>query len=65
MISFILCIVQDAQHADIDHMEERKTFTLDRLNFGDMPDYFTEIGQKGIKNIVILVGYDTGTYYVY
>ncbi|XP_071117585.1 maltase-glucoamylase-like isoform X2 [Haliotis cracherodii] len=47
-------IPHDVQYADIDHMDERKDFTVDDVNFAGLNDYFNELRQEGMKTIIIL-----------
>ncbi|CAF3890842.1 unnamed protein product, partial [Rotaria sordida] len=44
----------DVQHADIDYMEARKTFTIDPVNYAGMKDYFFELNTDGVRTIIIL-----------
>ncbi|XP_041359340.1 maltase-glucoamylase, intestinal-like [Gigantopelta aegis] len=44
----------DVQYADIDHMDERKDFTIDMVNFKGLPDYFRELRNLGMKTIILL-----------
>lgn len=44
----------DTQVADIDHMDERKDFTIDPVNFKDIDKYFDELHTKNLKTIIIL-----------
>ena len=44
----------DVQHADIDYMEARKTFTIDSINYAGMKSYFSELNADGVRTIVIL-----------
>lgn len=44
----------DVQYADIDHMEERKDFTIDEDNFGGLQEYFSGLQDRGMKTIIIL-----------
>ena len=43
------------QYADIDHMDERKDFTLDNVTFAGLPDYVRELKDGGMHFIIILV----------
>ncbi|XP_046544792.1 LOW QUALITY PROTEIN: sucrase-isomaltase, intestinal-like [Haliotis rubra] len=47
-------IPHDVQYVDIDHMDERKDFTIDDINFPGLNDYFNELRQEGMKTIIIL-----------
>lgn len=47
---------QDVQYADIDHMDERKDFTIDPVNFNGLKEYFDELRSQGMRTIIILVG---------
>ncbi|KAL3869416.1 hypothetical protein ACJMK2_042100, partial [Sinanodonta woodiana] len=44
----------DVQYADIDHMHERKDFTIDEVNFGGLPEYVKQLKTEGIHFIIIL-----------
>ena len=44
------------QYADIDHMDERKIFTVDDVNFAGLNDYFVTLRDRGMRTIIILVG---------
>ncbi|KAL8616022.1 hypothetical protein ACOMHN_014984 [Nucella lapillus] len=44
----------DVQYADIDHMDERKDFTIDPVNFAFLPQYFDTLRQRGMRTIIIL-----------
>ncbi|CAF2935123.1 unnamed protein product [Rotaria sp. Silwood2] len=44
----------DVQHADIDYMDARKTFTIDPINYAGMKDYFSELNADGVRTIIIL-----------
>lgn len=49
-------IFQDIQYADIDYMDARKDFTIDPVNFADLPQYFQELrANHSMKTIIILV----------
>ncbi|XP_013421015.1 sucrase-isomaltase, intestinal [Lingula anatina] len=50
-------IPQDVQYADIDHMDERKDFTVDPVNFGGLQAYFTHLQDNGMHIIIILVSF--------
>lgn len=53
----LICVFfQDVQYADIDHMDERKDFTVDQVNFNGLKDYFDELRSQGMRTIIILVG---------
>nr|KAG5709613.1 hypothetical protein BaRGS_001663 [Batillaria attramentaria] len=45
----------DVQYADIDHMDERKIFTVDNVNFSGLNDYFKSLQANGMHTIIILV----------
>ncbi|OWF38082.1 sucrase-isomaltase, intestinal-like [Mizuhopecten yessoensis] len=47
-------IPQDVQYADIDHMDERRDFTVDDVNFGGLQKYFKELQNEGMHTIIIL-----------
>ncbi|KAF2354035.1 P-type trefoil domain [Trinorchestia longiramus] len=44
----------DVQYADIDHMDKQKDFTIDAENFGDLPQYVSELHASGQRFIIIL-----------
>ncbi|KAK7501086.1 hypothetical protein BaRGS_00007571 [Batillaria attramentaria] len=44
----------DVQYADIDHMDERKIFTVDNVNFSGLNDYFKSLQANGMHTIIIL-----------
>ncbi|XP_061182189.1 maltase-glucoamylase-like [Saccostrea echinata] len=44
----------DVQYADIDHMDERKDFTVDEVNFKNLSGYVKELDSKDIHFIIIL-----------
>ena len=46
---------QDVQHADIDHFDENKDFTVDPVNFGRLPEYFRNLQDNGMRTVIILV----------
>nr|KAG5714021.1 hypothetical protein BaRGS_020349 [Batillaria attramentaria] len=45
----------DVQYADIDHMDERKDFTVDNANFNGLNNYFRSLKDAGMHVIIILV----------
>ncbi|XP_050403277.1 maltase-glucoamylase [Patella vulgata] len=47
-------IPYDVQYADIDHMDERKDFTIDQQNFKELPQLFRKYQDMGMKFIIIL-----------
>ncbi|XP_067678896.1 maltase-glucoamylase-like [Haliotis asinina] len=47
-------IPHDVQYVDIDHMDERKDFTVDDVNFPGLNDYFNDLRAGGMRNIIIL-----------
>ena len=56
--------LQDIQYADIDYMDRRRDFTLDPVNFPDLPQLVDEVKMEGLRFIVIFdpaiaVGYVT------
>ena len=55
LITYIAFYLQDAQYADIDYMEDRKSFTFNTPEFENLPIYFDELKERGMKAIVILV----------
>lgn len=44
----------DIQYADIDHMDERKDFTIDEVNFKNLSGYVKELQAQNIHFIIIL-----------
>lgn len=44
----------DVQYADIDHMDERKDFTIDEVNFKNISGYVKELQQQNMHFIIIL-----------
>lgn len=42
------------QYADIDYMDGRRDFTIDRVNFGDLPALVDEIKKDGLRFITII-----------
>jgi len=48
-------VMKDVQYADIDHYEESKVFTIDNVNFADLPAYFDQLRQDGMRTVIILV----------
>ncbi|KAK7508259.1 hypothetical protein BaRGS_00000498, partial [Batillaria attramentaria] len=44
----------DVQYADIDHMDERKDFTVDNANFNGLNNYFRSLKDAGMHVIIIL-----------
>ena len=51
----LLLFVQDVVYADIDHMDVYRIFTLDRVNYADLNDYFSELRNQGMRTVIILV----------
>lgn len=48
--------LQDVQYADIDYMADRCDFTLDEENFGELPEYITDLqDDKSMRFVIILV----------
>ncbi|XP_060598146.1 sucrase-isomaltase, intestinal-like [Ruditapes philippinarum] len=47
-------IPHDVQYADIDHFDANMDFTLDKTNFGDLPQYFTKLRENGMRTVIIL-----------
>ncbi|ESP05176.1 hypothetical protein LOTGIDRAFT_102822, partial [Lottia gigantea] len=47
-------IPHDVQMADIDHMNQRKDFTVDDVNFAGLKDYFNDLRSDGMRTIIIL-----------
>ena len=50
------------QYADIDHYDERKVFTIDKVNFAGIKEYFEELRNNGMRTIIILVSVDKSCY---
>ncbi len=42
------------QYADIDYMDGRRDFTIDPVNFGDLPALVDEIKKDGLRFITII-----------
>lgn len=55
-MTLIYVFFQDVQYADIDHMDERKDFTVDQVNFNGLKEYFDELRSQEMRTIIILVG---------
>lgn len=51
----MLFVLQDVQYADIDHMDGFRNFELNASNFGDLPEYFSELRARGMRGVIILV----------
>ncbi|EFX87690.1 hypothetical protein DAPPUDRAFT_312136 [Daphnia pulex] len=47
-------IPHDVQYADIDYMDARKDFTIDPVNFGDLPALVDEVKKDGLRFGIIL-----------
>ncbi|XP_053395701.1 maltase-glucoamylase-like [Mercenaria mercenaria] len=47
-------IPHDVQYADIDHFRANMDFTLDKTNFGDLPEYFNSLRENGMRTVIIL-----------
>ncbi|CAH1773121.1 unnamed protein product [Owenia fusiformis] len=47
-------IPHDVQYVDIDHMDERKDFTIDHVNFPGLREYFDQLREQGMRTITIL-----------
>ncbi|PVD23121.1 hypothetical protein C0Q70_16384 [Pomacea canaliculata] len=47
-------IPHDVQYADIDHMSERRDFTIDNSSFAGLTDYFRQLRDGGMRTIIIL-----------
>nr|KAG5702206.1 hypothetical protein BaRGS_033918 [Batillaria attramentaria] len=47
-------IPHDVQYADIDHMSERRDFTIDNVSFAGLPEYFRQLRDGGMRTIIIL-----------
>ena len=52
----LICLLQDVQYADIDHMDTQMDFTIDQVNFAGLPEYFEQLRDGGMRTIIILVG---------
>ncbi|KZR99494.1 Lysosomal alpha-glucosidase, partial [Daphnia magna] len=44
----------DIQYADIDYMDGRRDFTIDPVNFGDLPALVDEVKKGGLRFVIIL-----------
>ena len=55
MLLHYILLLQDVQYADIDHMEERKDFTVNNDNFTGLNKYFESLQNDGMHIIIILV----------
>jgi alpha-glucosidase (family GH31 glycosyl hydrolase) len=44
---------KDTQVADIDHMDERKMFTIDPVRWNGLNGYFKELIDQGMKTIIL------------
>jgi len=42
------------QYADIDYMDGKRDFTIDPVNFGDLPALVDEVKVDGVRFVVIL-----------
>lgn len=42
------------QYADIDYMDGRRDFTIDPVNFGDLPTLVDEVKKDGLRFITII-----------
>jgi alpha-glucosidase (family GH31 glycosyl hydrolase) len=40
--------------ADIDHFDERKDFTIDQIDWEELPAYFDKLHNLGMKTVLIL-----------
>uniref|UniRef100_A0A0P5BNP6 alpha-glucosidase n=1 Tax=Daphnia magna TaxID=35525 RepID=A0A0P5BNP6_9CRUS len=47
-------IPHDIQYADIDYMDGRRDFTIDPVNFGDLPALVDEVKKGGLRFVIIL-----------
>lgn len=45
---------KDTQVADIDHFEQRKDFSIDPVNWKDLPEYFDNLHSIGMKTVLLL-----------
>ena len=48
-------IFKDIQYGDIDYMEEKRDFTIDPINFADLPEYVDQLREEGTRFVIILV----------
>ena len=48
---------QDVQYADIDHLSERRDFTIDDVAFAGLSQYFQGLRDGGMRTIIILVSH--------
>ena len=55
MLLLYILLLQDIQYADIDHMDERKDFTVNNDNFTGLNSYFESLQNDGMHIIIILV----------
>jgi alpha-glucosidase (family GH31 glycosyl hydrolase) len=44
----------DVQYLDIDYMDSKKDFTIDRIHFPGLNQYISQLNQEGIKTVLIL-----------
>ncbi|KZR98836.1 Lysosomal alpha-glucosidase, partial [Daphnia magna] len=59
------CVSQDIQYADIDYMDGRRDFTIDPVNFRDLPALVDEVKKGGLRFVIILdpaIANDYATY---
>ena len=47
--------IQDVQYGDIDYMEDYKDFTIDPVDFADLPQYVDQLKLEGTSFVIILV----------
>lgn len=45
---------KDIQYADIDYMDGRRDFTIDPINFAELPQLVDDIKKEGVRFVVIL-----------
>lgn len=45
---------KDTQVADIDHFDQRYDFTIDPINWSELPEYFDYLHSLGMKTVLIL-----------
>ena len=56
MLKTLYSNLQDVQHIDIDTMDERKSFTVDPVNFQNLGLLVNDIKEKGMRTMSISVG---------
>lgn len=48
-------LFQDVQYADIDYMDEQKSFTVDPINYVGLGEFIDDVHAHGQRFIIILV----------